>query len=70
MDARWGDRWLELLGCGMIHPVVLRNCGIDPERWQGFAFGTTIDRIAMLRFGIPNIHLLFGGDLRVLEQLG
>jgi phenylalanyl-tRNA synthetase alpha chain len=70
MDARWGERgWLELLGCGMIHPVVLRNCGIDSERWQGFAFGTTIDRLAMLRFGIPNIHLMFEGDVRVLEQL-
>lgn len=70
MDARWGERgWLELLGCGMIHPVVLENCGIDPERWQGFAFGTTIDRLAMLRFGIPNIHLMFEGDVRVLEQL-
>ena len=54
----------------MIHPQVLRNCGIDPERWQGFAFGMGIDRTAMDRWEIPNIHLLFGGDLRVVEQVG
>jgi phenylalanyl-tRNA synthetase alpha chain len=61
--------WVEAGGCGMIHPVVLSNCGIDPERWQGWAFGMTIDRTAMLRHGIPHIRLLFEGDLRVLEQL-
>jgi phenylalanyl-tRNA synthetase alpha chain len=61
--------WMEAGGCGMIHPVVLRNCGLDPERWQGFAFGMTLDRVAMLRFGLPVIHLLFEGDVRVLEQL-
>jgi len=60
--------WIEAGGCGMIHPVVLANCGIDAERWQGFAFGMTLDRAAMLRFGVPNIHLLFDGDVRVLEQ--
>jgi phenylalanyl-tRNA synthetase alpha chain len=62
--------WIEAGGCGMIHPVVLSNCGLDPERWQGFAFGMTLDRAAMLRWGVPNIHLLFEGDLRVLEQIG
>ena len=61
--------WIEAGGCGMIHPVVFENCGIDPERWQGFAFGMTLDRAAMLRWGIPNIHLMFEGDVRVLEQL-
>ena len=61
--------WIEAGGCGMIHPVVLANCGLDPERVQGFAFGMTLDRAAMLRYGIPNIHLLFDGDLRVLEQI-
>jgi phenylalanyl-tRNA synthetase alpha chain len=61
--------WIEAGGCGMIHPTVLAHCGLDPERWQGFAFGMTLDRAAMLRFGIPNIHLLFDGDVRVLEQL-
>lgn len=62
--------WIEAGGCGMIHPAVLANCGLDAERWQGFAFGMTLDRAAMLRWGVPNIHLLFEGDLRVLEQLG
>ncbi len=60
--------WVEWGGCGMIHPNVLGHCGIDAERWQGFAFGMGLDRAAMLRHGIPNIHLLFEGDLRVLEQ--
>ena len=52
----------------MIHPRVLAHCGIDPERWQGFAFGMALDRMAMLRYGIPNIRLLFEDDLRFLEQ--
>jgi phenylalanyl-tRNA synthetase alpha chain len=61
--------WIEAGGCGMIHPTVFRNCRIDPERWQGFAFGMTLDRTAMLRHGLPHIRLLFDGDMRVLEQL-
>ena len=69
MDFSWRGDWLEWGGCGMIHPQVLENCGIDPERYQGFAFGMGIDRTAMLRFGIPNIHLLFDGDVRALEQI-
>ncbi|MCZ6823184.1 MAG: phenylalanine--tRNA ligase subunit alpha [Deltaproteobacteria bacterium] len=69
MDFSWRGDWLEWGGCGMIHPRVLENCGIDSERYQGFAFGMGIDRTAMLRFGIPNIHLLFDGDVRVLEQI-
>jgi len=69
IDFRWEDRWLEWGGCGMIHPNVLRNCGIDPERWQGWAFGMGLDRTAMERFGIPHIRWLFEGDLRVLEQM-
>jgi len=60
--------WLEVLGCGMIHPEVFRQCGVDPERFSGFAFGMGIDRVAMLRFGIPNIRLLFENDPRFLEQ--
>jgi phenylalanyl-tRNA synthetase alpha chain len=67
MDFWWGDRWLEWGGCGMIHPNVLRNCGIDPERYSGFAFGMGIDRAAMDRYGIPTLHLLFEGDARVIE---
>jgi len=68
MDVSWGEGWLEWGGCGMIHPRVLDNCGIDPEQFQGFAFGMALDRAAMLRFDIPNIQPLFEGDLRVMEQ--
>jgi phenylalanyl-tRNA synthetase alpha chain len=60
--------WMEILGCGMVHPQVLRNVGIDPEQWSGFAFGLGLDRCAMIKFGIPNIRTLFENDLRVLEQ--
>ncbi len=60
--------WMEILGCGMIHPQVLRNVGIDPEEWSGFAFGMGIDRVAMLKYDIPNIRTLFENDLRVLQQ--
>ncbi len=60
--------WIEWGGCGMIHPQVLRNCDIDPERWQGFAFGMGLERAAMLRHGISHIRLLYEGDVRVLEQ--
>jgi phenylalanyl-tRNA synthetase alpha chain len=69
MDFEWEGKWLEWGGCGMIHPQVLRNCRIDPDRYQGFAFGMGIDRTAMERFGIPSIQLLFGGDARVMEQI-
>ena len=60
--------WMEILGCGMVHPQVLRNVGIDSEEWSGFAFGLGIDRVAMLKFDIPNIRTLFENDLRVLQQ--
>ena len=60
--------WMEILGCGMIHPQVLRNVKIDPEEWSGFAFGMGIDRVAMLKYDIPNIRTLFENDLRVLAQ--
>jgi phenylalanyl-tRNA synthetase alpha chain len=60
--------WMEILGCGMIHPQVLRNVGIDPEQWSGFALGFGLDRAAMLKFDIPNIRTLFENDLRVLQQ--
>jgi len=68
MDVRWRGEWLEWGGCGMIHPHVLERCGIDPERWQGFAFGMGIDRTALLRWGFPGLRPLFEGDVRVLEQ--
>ena len=60
--------WMEILGCGMIHPQVLRNVGINPEEWSGFAFGLGLDRCAMIKFDIPNIRTLFENDLRVLQQ--
>lgn len=60
--------FIEILGCGMIHPVVFENCGIDPEEWSGFALGMGLERIAMLRYGIPNIKLLFENDPRFLAQ--
>jgi phenylalanyl-tRNA synthetase alpha chain len=61
--------WMEWGGCGMIHPHVLARCEIDPERYQGFAFGMGIDRTAMRRYGIPHLRHLFEGDVRVLEQI-
>jgi len=60
--------WMEILGSGMIHPQVLRNVGIDPDEWSGFAFGFGLDRAAMIKFDIPNIRTLFENDLRVLQQ--
>ncbi|CAN5757088.1 phenylalanine--tRNA ligase subunit alpha [soil metagenome] len=60
--------FIEILGCGMIHPVVLENCGIDPDEWSGFALGMGLERIAMLRYGIPNIKLMFESDPRFLAQ--
>ena len=60
--------WIEILGCGMIHPIVFENCGIDPEVWSGFALGMGLERIALLKYGIPNIKLLFENDPRFLAQ--
>lgn len=60
--------WLEILGCGMIHPEVFRHCGINPERYKGFAFGLGVERVAMLRYGIPDIRVLFENDPRFLAQ--
>ena len=61
--------WMEILGCGMVDPRVLRNCGIDPQVYSGFAFGMGLDRVAMIRYGIPNIRLLFENDERLLRQV-
>jgi phenylalanyl-tRNA synthetase alpha chain len=60
--------WIELLGCGMVHPKVLENVGYDPERYTGFAFGLGVERVAMLRYGVPDIRLFYEGDVRFLEQ--
>ncbi len=65
-----GDDWLEILGSGMVHPKVLRAAGLDPEEWQGFAFGMGIDRIAMLKYGIPDLRAFFDSDLRWLRHYG
>ncbi|HET7409090.1 MAG TPA: phenylalanine--tRNA ligase subunit alpha [Paracoccaceae bacterium] len=65
-----GDDWLEILGSGMVHPKVLANAGVDPEQWQGFAFGMGIDRIAMLKYGIPDLRTFFEADLRWLRHYG
>lgn len=63
-----GSGWIELLGCGMVHPDVLRNCGIDPEVYSGFAFGFGLDRMVMLDYGIDDIRLLYESDMRFLNQ--
>ncbi len=65
-----GDDWLEILGCGMVHPNVLRNVDIDPDVYQGFAFGMGIDRLAMLKYGIPDLRAFFEADLRWLRHYG
>jgi phenylalanyl-tRNA synthetase alpha chain len=65
-----GDDWLEILGCGMVHPNVLRNCGLDPDVYQGFAWGMGIDRIAMLKYGMPDLRAFFDADVRWLDHYG
>ncbi|WP_368561910.1 phenylalanine--tRNA ligase subunit alpha [Pseudoxanthomonas sp. UTMC 1351] len=73
VDIAWqqpdgSTRWLEVLGCGMVHPNVLRNCGIDPERYTGFAFGMGVERFAMLRYGVNDLRAFFENDVRFLRQ--
>jgi phenylalanyl-tRNA synthetase, alpha subunit len=73
VDIAWqqadgSTRWLEVLGCGMVHPNVLRNCGIDPERYTGFAFGLGVERFAMLRYGVNDLRAFFENDVRFLRQ--
>ncbi|RZK96760.1 MAG: phenylalanine--tRNA ligase subunit alpha [Methylobacterium sp.] len=65
-----GTDWLEILGCGMVHPNVLTNCGLDPNEFQGFAFGVGIDRIAMLKYGMPDLRPFFEADIRWIEHYG
>ncbi len=62
--------WLEILGCGMVHPNVLANCNLDPEKYQGFAFGVGLDRLTMLKYGIPDVRAFFSADLRWLRHYG
>lgn len=65
-----GSDWLEVAGCGMVHPNVLRNCGLDPAEWQGFAFGCGLERLAMLKYNIPDLRTMFAGDVRWLNHYG
>jgi len=65
-----GDDWMEILGCGMVHPNVLRNCGLDPDEYQGFAWGLGIDRIAMLKYGMPDLRAFFEADVHWLSHYG
>lgn len=65
-----GNGWIELLGSGMVHPQVLENCGYDSERYTGFAFGIGVERVALLKYGIPDMRLLLDGDVRFLSQFG
>jgi len=68
VDVWFNDQWLELMGCGMVNPQVLRNVGIDPEKYSGFAFGVGVERLAMLKHNIKDIRLFLSGDLRFIEQ--
>ncbi len=65
-----GDQWLEILGCGMVHPNVLKAVDLDPKKYQGFAFGVGIDRLTMLKYGAPDLRAFFSGDLRWLKHYG
>ncbi|MDB5864739.1 MAG: Phenylalanine--tRNA ligase alpha subunit [Betaproteobacteria bacterium] len=68
VDMSFGDRWLEIGGCGMVHPTVLKNVNIDAQKHQGFAFGMGLDRLTMLRYGVNDLRLFFENDLRFLKQ--
>ena len=65
IDLRRGEKWIELLGAGMVHPNVLKNCGIDSEKYQGFAFGIGLDRLMMMKLHIPDVRSSYQGDLRI-----
>ena len=70
MKIGTGDKWLEILGSGMVHPNVIKAGGLDPDKYQGFAFGMGLDRIAMLKYGIPDLRAFFESDLRWLRHYG
>lgn len=69
-DMKWGDRWLEMGGAGMVHPNVLKNCNIDPNEYQGFAFGFGWDRMAMFKYGLDDLRAFYDGDIRWLKNSG
>ena len=64
------ENWMEVLGSGMVHPRVIADCGLDPDEWQGFAFGTGVDRLAMLKYGMGDLRAFFDGDIRWLKHYG
>jgi phenylalanyl-tRNA synthetase alpha chain len=68
VDIKFKGKWLEVMGGGLIHQNVLRSAGVDPEEWQGFAFGGGIDRIIMIKYGVDDIRALYSGDLRFVNQ--
>jgi len=69
VDVRWGEgKWLEILGCGMVHPNVLESAGVDPDKYTGYAFGIGIERLAMLRYNVSDLRTFFENDLRFLRQ--
>ncbi len=68
VDVSWGEGWLEVLGCGMVHPNVLKGVGVDTERYTGYAFGLGVERLAMLRYGVDDLRLFFDNDMRFLAQ--
>jgi phenylalanyl-tRNA synthetase alpha chain len=70
MDMSWNGGWLEIGGCGMVHPEVFRHVGIDSERYRGFAFGLGVERLTMLRYGVNDLRLFFNNDMRFLQQFG
>ena len=65
-----GTEWSEIVGCGMVHPNILRMCGLDPDEWQGFAFGFGIDRLGRLKYGMPDLRDMFASDVRWLDHYG
>jgi phenylalanyl-tRNA synthetase alpha chain len=70
MDMSWNGGWLEIGGCGMVHPEVFRHVGIDSEKYRGFAFGLGVERLTMLRYGVNDLRLFFNNDMRFLQQFG
>ncbi len=67
-DSKLANRWIEIMGAGMVHPNVLRNCGIDPKEYSGFAFGMGIDRLGVMKYGVDDVRHFYSGDLRFINQ--
>ena len=68
VDVWWNNRWLEVMGAGLVHPHVIASSGLDPKVWKGFAFGMGVDRLVLMRYGIDDIRHLYSGDLRLINQ--